>query len=344
MKRKVLFVSDWPDNVKNGIALQKLLEKEYSDNYEWTVWSCKKKANNNVSYRWRCYFKGALYVIRNRKKYDAIFIWQQMVGYVFFELRKFIPFKTPAVVLFTFIYNSDNIFGKYKKHFVKGALRYSKGVIWPSSEMADEVKKDFPKYRSKNHFTLMPMFDIIDNNIPVEETLDDPKFRNGVFTAGKSERDFNIVIRAFKNTSIPVTIVCPDDYPITETGMSDNIRILPFSKVSHEQYYALINLAFCVLISVVSEKSPCGQLLISYAMSSSKPIIATNCYGVRDFIVNNENGLLFQVGQSKEILGAYEKLKKDEAFTNNLVKKARQTAGEMSPNNFIPRIISIMEN
>ena len=51
MKRKVLFVSDWPDNVKNGIALQKLLEKEYSDNYEWTVWSCKKKANNNVSYR-----------------------------------------------------------------------------------------------------------------------------------------------------------------------------------------------------------------------------------------------------------------------------------------------------
>jgi len=165
MKRKVLFVSDWPDNVKNGIALQKLLEKEYSDNYEWTVWSCKKKANNNVSYRWRCYFKGALYVIRNRKKYDAIFIWQQMVGYVFFELRKFIPFKTPAVVLFTFIYNSDNIFGKYKKHFVKGALRYSKGVIWPSSEMADEVKKDFPKYRSKNHFTLMPMFDIIDNNI-----------------------------------------------------------------------------------------------------------------------------------------------------------------------------------
>jgi len=79
-------------------------------------------------------------------------------------------------------------------------------------------------------------------------------------------------------------------------------------------------------------------------MSNSKPIIATNCYGVRDFIVNNENGLLFQVGQSKEILGAYEKLKKDEAFTNNLVKKARQTAGEMSPNNFIPRIISIMEN
>jgi len=111
-------------------------------------------------------------------------------------------------------------------------------------EMSDEVKIDFPEFAFKNHSVLVPSMDVIDTSIPVDKELDDPYFRDGVFTAGKSERDFNVVIRAFRNTDIPITIVCTDDYPITETDITSNIRILRFSQVSHEQYYALAGQAF----------------------------------------------------------------------------------------------------
>ena len=116
----------------------------------------------STGYRWRCYIKGAIYAIRNRKKYDAIFIWQQMVAYILFELKKILPFKIPPVVFFTFIYNSDTVFRKYKKHMVGNALRYAKGVIWDSEAIRDEVKKDFPKYSEKNHYTVTPIFEVVE--------------------------------------------------------------------------------------------------------------------------------------------------------------------------------------
>jgi glycosyltransferase involved in cell wall biosynthesis len=265
-----------------------------------------------------------------------------MVGYILFEVFGII--RKRNLIFSCIISDSNIIFRKYKKHFIKNALKQSIGVIWPSLEMSNEVKREFPEFKSKNHFIVAPLFDVIDTNFPVDKELDDPYFRNGVFTAGKSERDFNIVIRAFRNTDIPVTIVCPDEYPITETNITSNIRILRFSRVSHEQYYALAGQAFCILISVIHEKSPCGQLIVTYAMGNSKPIIATDCYGVRDFVVNNENGMLFKIGQSDEILRAYEKLKNDEAFTNRMISNAKITANEMNPGNFIEKIIKVIEN
>ena len=344
MKRKILFVCDWPDNVENKKVLQDLLDNEFSKNFDWNVWSCKKKQSNKLLYRWYCYIKGALYIIRNRKKYDAIFIWQQMVGFILFEILSIFHRKIDNIISFTIITDSNFLFRKYKKHFVKNALRQSKALIWPSLEMSNEAKISFPEFDNKNHFKVTPLFDVINIDFPVDKELDDPYFRDGIFTAGKSERDFDIVIRAFRHTDVPVTIVCPDEYPITETDITPNIRILRFSRVSHEQYYALAGQAFCILISVTNEKSPCGQLIVSFAMDNQKPIISTDCYGVRDFVVNNVNGILFKVGKHDEIFSGYEKLKNDKAFTNQLVKNAKSTAKEMSPGNFIEKVIEIIES
>ena len=79
-------------------------------------------------------------------------------------------------------------------------------------------------------------------------------------------------------------------------------------------------------------------------MANSKPIIATDSYGVRDFVVNNVNGILFKVGQSDEIREGYEKLKNDKAFTKSLISNAKTKFNEVSPDNFIEKIIKIIEN
>lgn len=344
MKKKILFITDWPNNIENGNALQELLNKNYSEHYDWDVWTCKNKDINSFTYRWYSYFKGAIYVLKNRKNYHTIVIWQQMIGYVFFELTRILPIATPNIVLYTYLsFNSKSIFNKYKKFVLNRALRQSKALIWPSLEMANNIKNDFPKFGNKNHSTVNPIMDVRDISIPVIKELDDPYFRNGVYAAGKSDRDFNIVIRAFRNTNVPVTIVCTDKYLITEPDISSNIRILRFAQVSPEQYYALARQSFCLLNSVINSTSPCGQLLVHFGMENSIPTISTDGYSVKDYIVNNENGLVFKAGKSKEIFDCYQKLKNDEAFRNKLKINAKNTIKAMSAHIFIEKLINIIE-
>jgi len=344
MQKKILFLCDWPDRVENVMVLQELLDNDYSGNYEWKVWSCKKGTDHRLLYRLFCYIKGALYVIKNMKKYHTIVIWQQMVGFILFELLRITHLKRSDIVFCSIITESNIVFRYFKKHFIKNSLMLSKAVIWPALEMSNESKKYFPQFEIKNHYIKNPVFDVIDSNLPLDEVLDDPYFRNGVYSAGKSERDFNIVIRAFRNTDIPVTILCSDNYVFTETNITSNIRILRFSQVRHEQYYALASRAFCILISVINEKSPCGQITTSFAMANSIPIIVTDCYAVRDIVVHNINGILFKVGQSDEIRKGYEKLKNDEAFRNTLISNAKIALKEMSPGIFIEKVIKVIKN
>jgi glycosyltransferase involved in cell wall biosynthesis len=344
MKKKILFVTDWPDTIKNTKALRAVLDQYHSDTYEWHVWSCLKKQDKSFKYRWSCYFKGALYAIRNGKKYDAVFIWQQMVGFLVFEIKRFLPFiKIPKnIILYTFIYHTNTAFIKpFKKNIVGHALRYAKKLIWNSSQMADEVKHDFPKYKSKNSFAITPMFDIVNIGNHLDNSIDDVRFRNGVFAGGSSERDFNTVIKSFKNTNIPVTIVCQGNYVFTEREISSNIRIL--KNVSYDQFYALINQSFCVVVSLINERSSCGQLVVSYAMANSIPVIASDSCGVRDFISQNYNGLLFKAGNSRQLLNAYEKLKRDRQLRDRLVNNAGNIVEKVSPRKFIPKLISIVE-
>ncbi|RXP54104.1 hypothetical protein EC396_09680 [Lutibacter sp. HS1-25] len=345
MKKKILFITDWSSRLENGAVLQELLNKNYSENYEWTVWTCKIKENNSFLYRWYSYTKGAFFILKNRKKYDTVVVWQQMIGYLLFEIARISQIKIPNIISYTYLnYHKKCFFGNYKKFLVKHAMSKSKALIWPSMEMCTNAKNDFPKFAYKNYFTVNPMMDIRDLNLPVEKQLDDPYFRNGVYAAGKSDRDFNIVIRAFRNTDIPVTIVCTDKYTITEKNITPNIRILRFSEVDANQYYALALQAFCILNSVTNATSPCGQLLVHFGMENSIPTISTDGYSVKDYIVNNENGVVFNVGKSEEILECYYKLKNDEAFKNKITTNAKKTIKAMSANNFIDKLIHIIEN
>jgi glycosyltransferase involved in cell wall biosynthesis len=79
-------------------------------------------------------------------------------------------------------------------------------------------------------------------------------------------------------------------------------------------------------------------------MSRSKPVISTDCAGIKDLIVDGENGLLFTLGHEKEILQAYEKLRIDPLFTKSLIENAKITANNMGPGGFIPKVLSIIEN
>ena len=85
------------------------------------------------------------------------------------------------------------------------------------------------------------------------------------------------------------------------------------------------------------------MLIIAFGMANSIPVIATDSYGVRDYLINNENGLLFKYGQVKDMVTAYEKLRNEPGFREKIVKNAKDTVARMTPQKFIHELVDIME-
>lgn len=82
---------------------------------------------------------------------------------------------------------------------------------------------------------------------------------------------------------------------IKELNLEENI-IFTGSQNKIEQIYALSN----VVISSSKKPESFGRA-VAEAICMNKPVIATNHGGVKDIIIENENGFFFEVGDEKEL-------------------------------------------
>jgi glycosyltransferase involved in cell wall biosynthesis len=82
---------------------------------------------------------------------------------------------------------------------------------------------------------------------------------------------------------------------IKELDLEDNI-IFTGSQSRIEQIYALSD----VVISSSKKPESFGRA-VAEAICMNKPVIATNHGGVKDIIIENENGFFFEVGEDKEL-------------------------------------------
>lgn len=317
------------------------------ENLKIKVWNCKRKKifSNSFIQRYYEYMIAAFYIIINHQKYDYVVIWQQMIGFL---LSLFPVNFLKKVIISTVLYSDNNTKKNFIKNFIfRNSVYRVKALIYYSEEMCNEGKIFFKKYSEKFYFTHIPILFEIETPMKksnFERIIDSEKT---IFCGGKSDRDFETVISAFKHTDIPVIIVCSDNEYISNVDeATKNIRIIKFSEInsSHSEFYHLAKKAFCILISLKNEDSPCGQLLFSFAMSNNKPIIASNSKGVRDYITNDYNGLLVSVGDSKAIQDAYYKLSLDFKLHNKLIENSKYIFNKMTFSNYISNIYKIILN
>ena len=311
-----------------------------------SIWNCKQKVlfKNRFIQRYYEYLIALIFYFKNQKKYDHIIFWQQILGYLVSLL--FPSSLTKKIIVSTILYSPKNT-NKHgiKRLLLKISLRKSMGLLYFSEGMASDSKENFPQYSHKIYSTLIPIIGETKKNVDISKFGDLDDLKKTVFCGGQSDRDFNTVIMAFRNTNTPVIICCPDDYVITKINLiTKNIKVLRFSYVSASEYYSLISKCFCVVISLKSEYSSCGQLLFSFCMKNSIPIIASNCFGTRDYITNNKNGLLVPINDSKSIKKAHQKLLENKKTRLDLVKNSKEISNKMNFENYLKIIYQIINN
>ena len=136
------------------------------------------------------------------------------------------------------------------------------------------------------------------------------------------------LLEAFADLKSEVWLVfvgIEEDDRLREVGLSpeQRSRLVYTGMVPREQvlyYHRLFTLE--VLASTMEGLS---QSLLE-AMALGIPVIATNAAGNPDLISHGENGLLFEDGDIPELVGAIERMIRDEKLRQHLIIQGRKTA------------------
>lgn len=111
-------------------------------------------------------------------------------------------------------------------------------------------------------------------------------------------------------------------------GVTEYIDFMPFSSEVH-------NLIIHDAMYVNSSDYEGMSNAMLEAMAIGMPVVCTDCPigGANAVIRNNENGILTEVGNAKEMCEAMKKIAGDKSFTNKLSKNAAQIRYELSLEN-----------
>jgi glycosyltransferase involved in cell wall biosynthesis len=188
----------------------------------------------------------------------------------------------------------------------------------------------------------MPIINDVTATSPGIKLANDNQNNNAVFSGGLSDRDFETVIKAFTNTKVPVRIAVSNSYVFKNPELiTDNFIIS--RNVSKAEYHSLILSSSFLVIALEYENSSCGQLLFTFGMKNGIPIIATDCFGTRDYITHNDNGILVPLKDDRAIYNAYTMLVNDEVLRNKLVQRSLEISKQLTFENYLIKIDSIIK-
>lgn len=240
------------------------------------------------------YFLFPLRIFFIRNRYQTIMGWQQFFGLILaYYCKLFRVRKYPKIVILTFIYKEKTgIFGKKYFSFMKSILQsgYINKVIVYSQHEKDYYTHLFGLREGIVDYCLYAGEEgkSVKNKFIQKNNQDTPE---GAFfiAPGRSNRDYDFLVRELKNTEYRVKIICDNYRSKIDTG-----NIMVYNNVFGEQYTQMLKDAYAVIVPLLDENISSGQLVFLKAMQYGKPIIVTANKSITDYVKNDFNGIIVE--------------------------------------------------
>lgn len=289
-----------------------------------------------------------------RSRYQGqVVVWRQAIGYLLCALPRWPRWLCPSghrprLILTTVLLSPSSTAPRsWGRLLLELALRRADALVYFSREMALDTARHRPAQAHKVFWMPLPQFgepagqaepaaapppcpgrapdDSLDNGSQEPGPTSDGRAVLSVFAGGTSDRDFDVVIEAFRDRPVPVILVCREDQRFRVPGpLGANFSV--HRGVSEARYHALAAAAGVVVVALKSSASGCGQLLFSFCMRHGIPVIATDCYGTRDDVIHGHTGWLVPPGDAQALALAYDRLAADPVLRQDLVRHARARA------------------
>lgn len=156
-----------------------------------------------------------------------------------------------------------------------------------------------------------------------EETERDDGF---VLALGQSNRDYGTLMRAVRDTNLPVVIVAVNSSALGGEEPSPNVTVLYNTNLVETE--DLIAGATMHCIPLHAEGFSSGQTVLLRAMARGKATIVSDTPGIRDYVQNNETSVLVPPGDVEALRSALLRLWSDPAERQRLGKSASKRVRE----------------
>ena len=144
-----------------------------------------------------------------------------------------------------------------------------------------------------------------------------------VLSFGGNARDYRTLLAAVDGIKIPVVIVARE-YNLKGLVVPSNVSVnfnIPLDECDR-----LVDCCSFAVFTFDGSEPSCGQISIVTAFMQHKPVICTDCPGVRDYITDGVNGLLVSMGDMVELREKIELLCNDPVLYSTLVQGAKNWA------------------
>ena len=315
-KSNVALFDSTADEAKDFI---KGLEKSTGENWKAIVYNSNKgrKGIANII-RYIKYFVFPFKIFVYRKRYNKIIGWQEFYGLIFaFYCRLFHVNKENTLIIKNFIYKpKKGIAGKMYYWFMNYIVKsgYVDVYICASKTNAKYCSEIFEE--DENKFIFIP-FGVNDFSKEVDCRI--PPQCDFVLSLGRSNRDWDYLIDAFKTMPYNLKIICDE---LHKDSVPNNIEILN-NVWGHESYEYIYNCK-CMVIPIDDGRIASGDTVLLQAMSFSKPIIITrpSCLA-DDYVKDGYNGIVVNK-TCEELAEAIERLFNDNSLYCELATNARK--------------------
>jgi len=355
-----LLVVDWSEGAAQELQarLERLhgLQGRAADAGDWEVLNCPatplaagpgRSAAARLG-RTLKYLGTACTAAWRSRRYGQVVVWQQAIGYLMCLLPRWPQWLCaadhgaealrPRLVITTVLMSPSSLPPhSLRRAVLRLALWRADALVYFSREMAQDTARHHPSQAHKVFWTPLPQ---LDAGLPKAQVSRPGSARLSVFAGGSSERDFDVVISAFSDGEVPVTLVCREDEVLALPG-SGAAHFSVHREVSHARFDALVLQTDVAVVALKSSSSGCGQLLFTFCMRHGIAVIATDCYGTRDYVVPEETGLLVPAGDAAALRSAYDRLTADPGLRSRLTQQARARSTHWGLATFVESIEGI---
>jgi glycosyltransferase involved in cell wall biosynthesis len=251
-------------------------------------------------------------------KYDIVFTSTSFGSLL---LKAIFRIKKPKWIMFDF--SISGMIGE-KKTFRQKVFHYivshgTDGVITISQREEDRIKKIFPKISDRVKFIpLGTDTNFFKPNDAIPET-------GGLLAVGKDPfRDYQTLIKAVKETNIPLTIITRPEHIKPFLPLPENIQSKTVTTKELLNEYSEAKIFVLSLTTKGGLNEAVGTSTLVEAMAMGKAIIATRTFTMQSYIQDGVNGILVPEGDFLAMKRAIFDLWNDEEKRKRLGRSARE--------------------
>lgn len=265
------------------------------------------------------YWRLGLQVFPYQHQYDAIVTWEANTGLPLAFLRSLSRRRKsahPPLIILNFVLKGKPVYDFLP--FVRFAMRSVNQITCLS-------RREIQYYTQQLNY---PIERCLKLQGPFRDFFSEAEDNPGdihpgeyIFSAGRSQRDYQTLIEAVRDLPVNV-IINARDFNLRGVKTATNVTINPF--LPFEEYLQLLQAARFVVIPLQRSKHASGETFMIQAMTATKAVIASQTFSTAEMLDHGINGLLVPPGNPTALRQAIQDLIDHPELAERLGKTARQ--------------------